>query len=65
MNAELQQYLLEGESEYIKFKESFNDEAIETLGAFMNANGGVVLVGVKDCGTVCGYPIGKTTPEDM
>jgi len=54
-----------GESETVEFKESFNDEALETIGAFSNARGGVLLVGVKDSGTVCGLQIGKKTIEDI
>lgn len=54
-----------GESELVEFKESFNDEAIEVLGAFMNSHGGVLLLGVKDSGTVCGFDIGKKTLEDI
>lgn len=29
-----------GESEILEYKESFNDEALETIGAFANAKGG-------------------------
>ena len=54
-----------GESETIEFKESFNDETIETLVAFMNAKGGTLLIGVKDAGNICGYCIGKKTLEDI
>lgn len=54
-----------GESETTEFKASFNDEAIETLGAFMNANGGVLLLGVKDSGSICGFDVGKKTLEDI
>ncbi|MBP9743515.1 MAG: ATP-binding protein [Burkholderiales bacterium] len=54
-----------GESETIEFKESFNDEAIETLGAFMNAKGGILLIGIKNSGTICGFDIGKKTLEDI
>jgi hypothetical protein len=36
--------LSQGESETVEFKASFNDEALETIGAFANAAGGVLLI---------------------
>lgn len=54
-----------GESETIEFKKSFNDEALETIGAFANARGGTIIVGVKDSGEICGFQVGKKTIEDM
>jgi ATP-dependent DNA helicase RecG len=36
----LAEILSQGESEGVEFKSSFNDEALETLGAFANAAGG-------------------------
>jgi len=38
------------ESQHIEFKSSFNEEAIETLSAFANTEGGRVLVGVSNNG---------------
>ncbi len=54
-----------GESEKLEFKESFGDEALETIGAFANAHGGTLLVGVKDSGDIYGVQIGKKTLEDI
>ena len=54
-----------GESETTEFKTSFNDEAIETIGAFSNARGGTLLLGIKDSAQVCGFQIGKKTVEDI
>lgn len=54
-----------GETESIEFKASFNDEAVESIGAFANASGGVVLIGVRDSGEVCGFVDGKKTLEDI
>lgn len=54
-----------GESETIEFKESFNDEALETIGAFYNTRGGTLLIGINDTGQVCGVKIGKKTLEDI
>lgn len=63
--AKLATLITNGESEVTEFKESFNDEAIETLVAFMNAKGGTLLIGVKNTGNICGYSIGKKTLEDI
>jgi len=50
-----------GESQFVEFKVSFEKEAIETLVAFANAQGGTVLVGVADDGSVKGVTLGKET----
>ncbi len=55
----LLELLAGGESETVEFKESFNDEAIETIGAFINAKGGTLLIGVKNSGAICGVSVGK------
>ncbi len=36
-----------GESQAVEFKTSFGREAIETLVAFANAQGGTVMIGVE------------------
>jgi ATP-dependent DNA helicase RecG len=54
-----------GESEAIEFKKSFNDEALETIGAFANAGGGTIIIGIKDSGEICGFQVGKKTIEDI
>lgn len=54
-----------GESETLEFKTSFNDEALESIGAFANTHGGVVLIGVNDTGKIIGITIGKKTLEDF
>ncbi len=53
--------LASGESERVEFKESLDREALETVAAFANTNGGVLLVGVRDDGTVRGVTLGKET----
>jgi len=50
-----------GESLTLEYKSSFDRKSIETLVAFANANGGTVLVGVEDNGTVLGVSLGKET----
>lgn len=54
-----------GESETVEFKESFGDEALEAIGAFANARGGIVIIGVKNSGDIIGFQIGKKTLEDI
>ncbi len=61
----LSNLLQEGESTSVEFKTSFNDEAIEAVGAFANAHGGMVLIGINDSGNVVGFSVGKKTLEDI
>ncbi|MFA5141239.1 MAG: helix-turn-helix domain-containing protein [Elusimicrobiota bacterium] len=56
--------LQQGESETVEFKESFDEEAIESVAAFANARGGTLLVGVTDAGAVSGVQLGKETLRD-
>jgi ATP-dependent DNA helicase RecG len=52
------------ESETLELKESFSNEALETIVAFANAQGGILLIGVRDNGKVIGMTIGAgTLPE--
>ncbi|MBI4679173.1 MAG: putative DNA binding domain-containing protein [Elusimicrobia bacterium] len=53
-----------GESETLEFKESFDEEAMESVAAFANTRGGTVLVGVSDDGRVKGVQLGKETLRD-
>ena len=50
-----------GESQTVEFKSSFDRETIESLVAFANTQGGTVLIGVADNGTVRGITLGKET----
>jgi ATP-dependent DNA helicase RecG len=52
-----------GESGTVEFKEKFDNETIETVVAFANAKGGIILIGVSDNGEVKGIKIGKDTVE--
>lgn len=56
--------LQQDESETLEFKASFGDEALESIGAFANARGGTVLIGVEDDRTIRGVHIGEKTLED-
>jgi ATP-dependent DNA helicase RecG len=59
--AEIQQVIQSGESEKLEFKRSFQNEAIETLGAFANSRGGILLIGVDNDGTPTGLDIKEET----
>jgi hypothetical protein len=56
-----------GEGQRVEFKTSFAEsrEAIESLCALANADGGVVFFGVRDDGTIVGAQMGKKTLEDF
>lgn len=64
MDIDLTQLNEHSESETLEFKESFDKQTLETVGAFANTAGGVILVGVRDDGRVTGVNIGDTTLED-
>ena len=57
----LKKLIAAGESQTLEFKESFGDEALETIAAFANTNGGVLLIGVTDKGGIKGFQPGKET----
>ncbi|MFQ5793720.1 MAG: helix-turn-helix domain-containing protein [Candidatus Bipolaricaulia bacterium] len=44
----LERLLAEGESEVVEFKETLDGEALESIAAFANAQGGTLLIGVAD-----------------
>jgi ATP-dependent DNA helicase RecG len=44
----------QGESEVLEFKTSFGKDVIETVVAFANTRGGMILIGVSDDGDVVG-----------
>jgi ATP-dependent DNA helicase RecG len=50
-----------GESQTLEFKTSFDKACIESLVAFANTQGGMVLVGVTDAAKVQGVTLGKET----
>lgn len=50
----LEQIILEGESEKVEFKTAFSKEAIESIAAFANTNGGYLFIGIKDDRKVAG-----------
>ena len=54
MKKDIRQIIAEGESQQTEFKSSFNVEAMESITAFANAEGGCVLVGVSNKGKIVG-----------
>ena len=67
MNVDVTKIIKSGESETVEFKKSTGEwkEIIETISAFTNKKGGVILVGVDNKKEVCGVSIGKGTIEDL
>jgi len=62
---ELLRVLKEGENERVEFKRSFAEieKAIQALASFANANGGLVIFGVENDGSLVGIDIGKYNVE--
>ena len=56
-----------GENERLEFKESLRlkEEISQAVSAFSNANGGSILIGVSDDGTIIGVEIGRNTLEEL
>ncbi|GAB6101009.1 hypothetical protein JCM16138_02320 [Thermococcus atlanticus] len=44
-----------GEGETLEFKRELNDSVYKTLSAFANTDGGILLLGVGDDGTIYGF----------
>lgn len=53
-----------GENQQLEFKESFGRETAETVSAFSNASGGVILIGVDAKGTITGVDANAETLKD-
>ncbi len=62
--AELDSIIASGESSVVEFKEALDEEASESVAAFANTKGGLLLVGVDDHGAVKGVTLGKETLRD-
>jgi ATP-dependent DNA helicase RecG len=63
-NPTLRQYGDLRESEVLELKESFNQRAIETAGAFANTKGGTILVGVAEGGSIKGVTVTEELLKD-
>jgi ATP-dependent DNA helicase RecG len=63
--SELKRLLADGESDTVEFKESLQEEALHTVGAFANTRGGTILLGVNDSGVPVGTTVGKSTLREI
>ena len=61
MEIDLCQLNTNSESETLELKESFSNEALESIGAFATAQGGTLLIGVRNNGKVIGITIRDRT----
>ena len=54
---DLRKIILQGESEIVEFKESLQlkDEIGESVSAFSNSKGGIILIGISDKGKIKGF----------
>ncbi|MBU4539589.1 MAG: helix-turn-helix domain-containing protein [Bacteroidetes bacterium] len=59
----LQELIASGESISLEFKEKFDDRTIESVVAFANTKGGIILIGISDRGEIKGIQIGKETAQ--
>ena len=57
----------QGESHYLEFKKSTTQlkAAVETLCAFLNSKGGIILIGVKDNGQILGQQVSDRTKQEI
>ncbi|HNY02647.1 MAG TPA: ATP-binding protein, partial [Bacteroidales bacterium] len=60
----LDELMKQGESQRLEFKESFGKETVETVAAFSNASGGVILIGVDMKGKVNGIKYYEESIKD-
>ena len=56
---------MQTESQNIEFKESWCDEYLKWIYGFANAQSGVLYVGIKDNGEICGVQDIKKLMEDI
>ncbi len=63
----VEEIVAQGESSRVEFKETTGqlDKAMETLCAFLNAKGGVVLFGVNNKGKIIGQEVTDKTKRDI
>jgi ATP-dependent DNA helicase RecG len=64
---DLQQLILQGEGQQLEFKRSLAEleTAARSVAAFANADGGIVLLGVRDSGEIVGVEVGEHTKERL
>jgi ATP-dependent DNA helicase RecG len=66
-NKELEQLVAQGESETLEFKRStaLLPRAGETLCAFLNGQGGTVVIGATDTGAIAGQEVSDKTRREI
>lgn len=58
MNTEQLKHIIDkGENEQVEFKQTFNQQVIQTLVAFANCKGGRIVIGVSDKGIISGLDL--------
>jgi ATP-dependent DNA helicase RecG len=64
---QLKQLISKGESNHLEFKKSTSQlkAAFETICAFLNNKGGIVLLGVKDNGQIIGQNVTDNTKQEL
>lgn len=67
MAKDIKKLIAHGEDQNLEFKASLRlrEEIGETISAFANVDGGIILVGVSDKSEILGVDIGKKTIEDL
>ena len=61
---DIENLIRNGESKTVEFKAGFNKETIETVVAFSNTRGGVIIIGVDNQGNMKGLDIKTETLKD-
>jgi len=62
---ELKKFIITGETESIEFKENLNNSLFETISAFTNTKGGIILLGVDKKGNIKGIDPSSKFLEDL
>lgn len=64
---QIEQIISQGESEHLEFKKSTTQikAAFETLCAFLNGTGGIILIGVVDNGQIVGQQVTDKTKQEL
>jgi ATP-dependent DNA helicase RecG len=61
---EIKNIISVGENEKVEFKSDFNNDAVISISAFANTNGGILLVGIQNTGKITGIKINNEIVKD-